>query len=86
MKTTSSDFGVRQFVSIRIETGLGHWGYLGKFLSGSSWLINYPDMALILHWITCINNGDWSNELSMFDGDDLDSGVLTVQLEYFDNT
>ena len=40
----------------------------------------------------CINNGDWSNKLSMFNGDNeiispnLDSGILTVQLEYFDYT
>ena len=42
--------------------------------AGVTWFIKYLGLTLILHWITCINNGVWSwsksKELSVLDCDD----------------
>ena len=47
-------------VPTRVETGLGHPGYLGQMghilpgSSGSDLVYKYLGLTCILHWITCV--------------------------------
>ena len=63
---------------LRVETGSGHLGYPVNQVMffpgqvGRTRFIKYPGLTRILHWITYVNNGVWSNqsnEIGVLDGD-----------------